>query len=106
MTYKNIFSNAITDLKQEHNYREFLELYRISGQYPYAYNFKTNRKIVIWCSNDYLGMGQNNSVINALKQSVDKYGVGAGGTRNISGNSHPIVQLENDIAACIKKRLL
>ncbi|MBT4922237.1 MAG: 5-aminolevulinate synthase [Rickettsiales bacterium] len=103
MTYKNIFSNAITDLKQEHNYREFLELYRISGQYPYAYNFKTNRKIVIWCSNDYLGMGQNNSVINALKQSVDKYGVGAGGTRNISGNSHPIVQLENDIAALHKK---
>ena len=103
MTYKNIFNQAITNLKEENSYREFLELYRIAGQYPYAYNFKTNRKIVIWCSNDYLGMGQNSNVIHTLKQSADKYGVGAGGTRNISGNSHPLVQLESDIAALHKQ---
>jgi 5-aminolevulinate synthase len=103
MTYKNIFNQAISDLKEDQNYREFLELYRIAGQFPYAYNFKTNRKIVIWCSNDYLGMGQNSTVINVLKQAADKYGAGAGGTRNISGNSHPLVQLESDIAAIHKK---
>jgi 5-aminolevulinate synthase len=103
MTYKPIFDKAIQTLKQEHNYREFLELYRISGQYPYAYNFKTNRKIVVWCSNDYLGIGQNNLVINALKQAADKYGAGSGGTRNISGNSHPLVQLEDEVALLHKK---
>ncbi|MBL6785587.1 MAG: aminotransferase class I/II-fold pyridoxal phosphate-dependent enzyme, partial [Rickettsiales bacterium] len=103
MNYKSIFNKAIANLKEDNSYREFLELYRIAGQFPYAYNFKTNRKIVIWCSNDYLGMGQNSNVINVLKQSAEKYGAGAGGTRNISGNSHPLVQLESEVAALHKK---
>ena len=103
MNYKNVFKDALKTLKTEQSYREFLELYRISGQFPYAYNYKTNRKIVIWCSNDYLGMGQNINILNSLKVSAEKYGIGSGGTRNISGNSKPIVELENKIAKIHKK---
>lgn len=98
MSYHDKFKSAISDLKKQHRYREFIEVARDAGNFPYAYSHKTKRKIVMWCSNDYLAMGQNKELQNEMLNAVEKYGVGAGGTRNISGNSHALVNLEKTIA--------
>jgi len=98
MNYNKAFEQSIISLKQENKYREFVEIARNPNTYPISKNFKTNQDVTIWCSNDYLGMGQSQELINEVHNSVDKYGVGAGGTRNISGNNHPLVTLEKYIA--------
>jgi len=98
MKYQAEFKEAITELKDQNRYREFIEVARDSGNFPYAYSYKTNSEVVMWCSNDYLGMGQNQEVCSAMIEAINKYGVGAGGTRNISGNSHPLVELEKKVA--------
>lgn len=92
------FKQTIERLKEENRYREFLDISRICGEFPYAINNQNNHKIVVWCSNDYVGAGQNESAIKKAKQALDQYGVGAGGTRNISGNSHILIELEKEIA--------
>jgi 5-aminolevulinate synthase len=96
--YQQFFISAIEQLKQENRYRKFVNISRLCGQFPYAINNDNQQKIIVWCSNDYLGMGQNQSSINLTKEALEKYGIGAGGTRNISGNNKPLVELENTVA--------
>ncbi|MFC3676434.1 5-aminolevulinate synthase [Ferrovibrio xuzhouensis] len=101
MDYEALFGQAVDTLHAERRYRVFTELARNCGSFPVADNFSGigPEKITIWCSNDYLGMGQHPAVLAALKQAADQFGAGAGGTRNISGNSHAVVELEAELAA-------
>lgn len=92
------FKNKITELRQENRYREFVDISRICGEFPYAINNANGRKIILWCSNDYLAMGQNQETIEASISSLKQYGLGSGGTRNISGTNKPMVELEEIVA--------
>ena len=96
--FEKYFIKAIEDLKCENRYREFVDIARICGEFPFAINKKNGKKIVVWCSNDYLGMGQNPQAISQAKKALEDYGIGSGGTRNISGNSSPIPDLEKTVA--------
>jgi 5-aminolevulinate synthase len=100
MDYEQIFVHALDKLKHERRYRIFTEIERNAETFPRA-RWKSGsgeRDIVIWCSNDYLGMGSHPVVIETLREAARKMGVGAGGTRNISGNSSAIVELERELA--------
>ena len=105
MRYRDHFENHLNQLKSENRYRSFVELERHVGRHPYAtWNSPTGPKdVVIWCSNDYLGMGQHPAVINAMQCSIGHRGGGAGGTRNISGTSTAIVKLEKALAQLHQK---
>ncbi|WOI54165.1 5-aminolevulinate synthase [Parvularcula sp. LCG005] len=98
--YDSIFDNAISALKHEGRYREFANLERLAGRFPLAIHRGPDgaRDVTIWCSNDYLGMAQHPTVTEAMVARVTASGAGAGGTRNISGTSHPIVELERELA--------
>ncbi|MCG6122054.1 MAG: 5-aminolevulinate synthase [Microvirga sp.] len=100
MDYTQFFESALEALKSERRYRVFTDLERIAGEFPRAvwHSPQGPREITVWCSNDYLGMGQNPTVIAAMADAARRYGAGAGGTRNISGNSHPIVELEVELS--------
>ena len=100
MDYAEIFAAALSALHAERRYRVFADLERIAGRFPYARwrSDKGERDIVVWCSNDYLGMGQHPAVIEAMREAASAMGVGAGGTRNISGTTHPLVMLEGELA--------
>lgn len=96
--YQTFFADALETLKQEGRYRYFNEVERMAGKFPRAWHHGLQKEVIIWCSNDYLGMGQSEVVMQAMKFAIDKLGAGAGGTRNISGNHHPIVELEKELA--------
>jgi 5-aminolevulinate synthase len=100
MDYSKFFSNAVDRLHEERRYRVFADLERIAGRFPYAtlHSSKGPRNVVIWCSNDYLGMGQHPKVVGAMVETATRVGTGAGGTRNIAGTHHPLVQLEQELA--------
>ena len=100
MNYSDIFKSSLNKLKIEGRYRYFIEIERKAGKHPNATWISGSKKndIIVWCSNDYLGMSQNKLVINSMINSVKRMGTGSGGTRNISGNSNAIVQLENELA--------
>jgi 5-aminolevulinate synthase len=100
MDYQKVFSDAVAALRQERRYRVFTELGRHAGAFPRAKNYSRNGEpdVTVWCSNDYLGMGQNPAVLSAMTSAIQSYGAGAGGTRNISGTNHPLVQLEGELA--------
>ena len=100
MNYAQQFANALEALRDEGRYRYFTELARQAGRFPRATDYSRDgeREIVVWCSNDYLGMGQNPVVIDAMIEAVREMGAGAGGTRNISGTNHPLVLLERELA--------
>ena len=100
MNYQRFFEEAIEQLHAERRYRVFANLERIAGAFPRAlwHSDKGSREITVWCSNDYLGMGQHPHVIAAMCGAAQRMGSGAGGTRNISGNNHPLVELERELA--------
>jgi 5-aminolevulinate synthase len=97
MDYEGFFAKKIDGLKVEGRYRSFAELARHAGEFPVATNHSadTTGDVVVWCSNDYLGMGQNPMLLDTMTKAIAQYGAGAGGTRNFSGTSHPIVELEH-----------
>ena len=99
--YQAHFTHDIAQLKQDGRYRTFAVLERECGAFPTALMHHANgtKKVTVWCSNDYLGMGQHPAVIDAMKNALDAWGSGAGGTRNISGTTLIHTQLENEIAA-------
>ncbi len=98
--YNDRFRDALAGLKHEGRYRVFTDIVRARGEYPHA-DFHTQgakRPVTVWCSNDYLGMGQHPKVLAAMHAALDETGAGAGGTRNISGNTHFHVELEAELA--------
>jgi 5-aminolevulinate synthase len=100
MIYDDVFASALTRLHDEQRYRVFIEIERIAGRCPYAVwqSPRGPRNIVIWCSNDYLGMSQHPDVIRAMAETASRTGTGAGGTRNIAGTNSPLVELERELA--------
>ncbi|MEQ9674333.1 MAG: 5-aminolevulinate synthase [Roseovarius indicus] len=100
MTFDAMFTAQLDDLKGEGNYRIFAELERRCGAFPKAksHDDEAPDEVTVWCSNDYLGMGQNRVVRDAMKAAIDQCGTGAGGTRNISGTNYHHVALERELA--------
>ena len=105
MIYEDYFKKVITDFKDDGRYRVFNDIIRERGNFPRSiwYGKYSPKNIINWCSNDYLGMGQNEHVINAMHSALDQTGSGSGGTRNIGGTSHYHVTLEKELASLHQK---
>ena len=99
ISYSEIFKNSLDKLKSEGNYRVFADLEKLAGNFPQALNYKDNSvsEVTVWCSNDYLGMSQNQDVLDSMTNALKKVGAGSGGTRNISGTNHYHVLLEREL---------
>jgi 5-aminolevulinate synthase len=100
LDYDRIFKSAIDRLHEEGRYRVFIDILRTKGSFPNAHCFGGNgpKPITVWCSNDYLGMGQHPTVVEAMETALHEVGAGSGGTRNISGNTHYHTELEAELA--------
>ena len=100
MDYDRIFKSAIDRLHEEGRYRVFIDILRTKGSFPNAQCFGGNgpKPITVWCSNDYLAMGQHTTVVAAMEEALHAVGAGSGGTRNISGNTHYHTELEAELA--------
>ena len=101
MDYQRVFNQAIDRLHAEGRYRVFIDILRNKGAFPNARCFAGHngpKPITVWCSNDYLAMGQHPKVVSAMEEALHDVGAGSGGTRNIGGNTHYHIQLENELA--------
>ena len=98
--YDDIFAKSLETLRAENRYRYFVEIERMAGRHPVARWHAPDgpKDVIVWCSNDYLGMGQKDVVTDAMAHAVKTQGAGAGGTRNISGTTQPLVALEHELA--------
>jgi 5-aminolevulinate synthase len=105
MNYENFFSSALEMLHREGRYRVFADIERIVGRFPHAiwHSHGGKREIIMWCSNDYLGMSQHPKVVGAMVETAARMGTGAGGTRNIGGTNHPLIELESELADLHRK---
>jgi 5-aminolevulinate synthase len=103
--YERIFKSAIERLHDEGRYRVFIDILRTKGSFPNAHCFGGNgpKPITVWCSNDYLSMGQHPAVVEAMETALHEVGAGSGGTRNISGNTHYHTELEAELASLHRK---
>ncbi len=103
MDFEAFFKTQLDALKAEGRYRVFTDIARRAGAFPRAYDGVLRGDITVWCSNDYLGMGQHPEVLAAMRDAIDRNGAGAGGTRNISGTTHHHVTLERELASLHRK---
>src|SRR5204863_7679819 len=98
MDYERFFKGRLDVLRAEGRYLVCADLERRRGRYPRAFDHRIGAEVTVWCSNDYLGMGQHPAVLEAMIEAIEALGAGAGGTRNISGNAHVHLLLEQELA--------
>lgn len=100
--YSGFLSSEISKKRDDKSYRYFNNINRLAQEFPRAHLASQLEKVTVWCANDYLGMGTNEKVISAMKETLETYGAGAGGTRNIAGHNQHAIQLESEVAALHK----
>lgn len=100
--YNGFWSNEIEKKRSDKSYRYFNNINRLAHEFPRAHRTNEDKKVTVWCSNDYLGMGRNEYTLEEMKRTLDKYGTGAGGTRNIAGHNRHAIKLESELAALHK----
>lgn len=96
--YDAFYQNELDKKHQDKSYRYFNNINRLAKDFPRAHMADKNQQVTVWCANDYLGMGRNPHVLRTMHETLDEYGAGAGGTRNISGHNKHAVELESTIA--------